>query len=68
MIEYKFMRDGIEQREIACNHLLEIANLALKYDIMLTDDFGIGDSWYCSSSDISVEMEQLIQYLRSNNK
>ena len=30
-----------------CDHLLEIASLAVKYNMGLSDDFGIGDSWNC---------------------
>jgi len=64
MKTYQVRSFGKTYTETACKHLIEIAELAIKYDMDLTTDYGIGDSWCCNTCNKSVSMKDLIDVLK----
>lgn len=67
-LEFETTHWGETTKQVACDHLLEIANLAIKYSIDVTDDYGVGDSWFCPTCNTSIEMEELIDELKKRAK
>ena len=67
-LEFETTHWGETTKQVACDHLLEIANLAIKHSINVTSDYGVGDEWWCPLCDASVEMNELIEALKTKEK
>lgn len=65
-MKFKFKRWGNEIEYEPCEHLIEIARLAIKHGVGISDDYGVGDSWHCGCGK-SVEMEKLVDLLSGTN-
>ena len=65
-MKFKFKRWDYESIQEPCEHLIEIARLAIKHGVGISDDYGVGDSWDCGCGK-SVEMEKLVDLLSGQN-